>query len=42
MINGQCYLALCSTDEADSRPHPDSLGFGLLNSHLNGFGLDTW
>lgn len=36
------YLALCRTDEADSRAHPDSLGFGLLNCHLNGFGLDVW
>lgn len=39
MLIDLCYLALCSTDEADSRSHPDSLGFGLLDCHLNGFGL---
>lgn len=32
------YLALGSADEADSRAHPDSLGFGLFNRHLDGFG----
>lgn len=42
MIIDQCYLALRSADEADGRPHPDSLGFGLLNCDLNGFGLDIW
>lgn len=38
----QRYLALCSTDELDSRPDPYSLGFGLFNDYLDRFGRDTW
>ena len=42
LVIDQCYLALCSADEADSGPHPDSLGCGLLHGHLDGLGWDTW
>jgi len=38
----QGYLALRSADKVDGRPNPDSLGFGLLDCNLNGFGWDTW
>lgn len=34
-------LALRSADKVDGRPNPDSLGFGLLDCNLNGFGWDT-
>lgn len=36
------YLALCGTDEVDGRADPHGLSFGLLDCHLNGFGLDIW